>query len=73
MDKMEKRISADGQRGSKSGVWSGESHQVMLLSIEVIPFHALELRRYRPACYAAPRTATLVIEAIVFVAIIDNP
>jgi len=36
-------------------------------------FHALELRRNRSACYAAPCTAKLVVQAIVFVAILGKP
>lgn len=34
---------------------------------------ALELRRHRSACYAAPCAADLVLQAVVFVAIVDIP
>jgi hypothetical protein len=43
------------------------------LSAEILSFQALELRRHRLACYAAPCAPALVPQAVVLVAIVDIP
>jgi hypothetical protein len=38
----------------------------------MMTLQALELRRHRSACYAAPRAAEAMFQAVVFIAIVDN-
>jgi hypothetical protein len=42
------------------------------LSIEMMTLQAFELRRHKSACYATPGATELVLQAVVFVAIVDN-
>jgi hypothetical protein len=42
-------------------------------STEMMTLQALEVRRYRSACYAAPCAPALVPQAVVFDAIVDSP